>query len=61
MRDKLFQRMFRLEASRTTPGTGLGMTLVKAVADLHSASVKLEDNQPGLSITMKFEEESPVQ
>ena len=56
MREKLFQRMFRLEESRTTPGSGLGMTLVKAVADLHRASVKLEDNNPGLSITVKFEE-----
>lgn len=60
MREKLFQRMFRLEASRTTPGTGLGMTLVKAVADLHCASVKLDDNNPGLSITVKFETECPV-
>ena len=56
MREKLFQRMFRLEESRTTPGSGLGMTLVKAVADLHRASVKLEDNNPGLAITIKFEE-----
>jgi len=59
MREKLFQRMFRLEASRTTPGTGLGMTLVKAVAELHCASVKLEDNSPGLAITVKFEEDCP--
>lgn len=56
MREKLFQRMFRLEASRTTPGSGLGMTLVKAVSDLHSASVSLDDNNPGLVITVKFEE-----
>jgi len=60
MREKLFQRMFRLEASRTTPGSGLGMTLVKAVADLHCASVRLEDNNPGLAITVKFEEDCPV-
>jgi len=56
MREKLFQRMFRLEASRTTPGSGLGMTLVKAVADLHGAAVMLEDNNPGLAITVKFVE-----
>ena len=56
MREKLFQRMFRLEESRTTPGSGLGMTLVKAVADLHKASVSLDDNNPGLAITVKFEE-----
>ncbi len=57
LRDKLFQRMYRLEASRTTPGTGLGMTLVKAVADLHKAQITLGDNYPGLSITVRFVEE----
>jgi len=60
LRDKLFQRLFRLEASRTTPGTGLGMTLVKAVAELHCASVSLDDNSPGLAITVKFLEDCPT-
>lgn len=60
MRDKIFQRMFRLEASRTTKGSGLGMALVKAVSDLHCASVNLSDNNPGLAITVKFETECPV-
>lgn len=60
MREKIFQRMFRLEASRTTKGSGLGMALVRAVADLHCASVNLGDNNPGLSITVKFETECPV-
>lgn len=58
LREKLFQRLFRLQASRTTPGTGLGMTLVKAVADLHGAKVTLSDNNPGLVITVKFVEQT---
>lgn len=53
-REKVLRRFYRLEASRTTPGSGLGLALVKAVADLHNASVTLTDNQPGLRVTVRF-------
>ena len=53
-REKVFRRFYRLEASRTTPGSGLGLALVKAVADLHGASVELSDNRPGLLVTIRF-------
>ena len=53
-REKVFRRFYRLEASRTTSGSGLGLALVKAVADLHGASVELSDNQPGLRVTVRF-------
>lgn len=53
-RDKVFRRFYRLEASRTTPGSGLGLALVKAVADLHDASAELSDNNPGLRCTVRF-------
>lgn len=53
-RDKVFRRFYRLEASRTTPGSGLGLALVKAVADLHGAAVELSDNKPGLCVTVRF-------
>lgn len=46
LRDKVFERFFRLEQSRTTPGSGLGLSLVKAVAALHKAEVRLMDNRP---------------
>jgi signal transduction histidine kinase len=52
--EKVFRRFYRLEASRTTPGSGLGLALVKAVADLHGASVELSDNHPGLRVTVRF-------
>lgn len=53
-REKVFRRFYRLEASRTTPGSGLGLALVKAVADLHGASVELSENNPGLRVTIRF-------
>ncbi|HET8995233.1 MAG TPA: HAMP domain-containing sensor histidine kinase [Acetobacteraceae bacterium] len=52
LRKKVFQRFFRLERSRTTPGTGLGLSLVSAVASLHRVSVELADNQPGLIVRL---------
>ena len=53
-REKVFRRFYRLEASRTTPGSGLGLALVKAIADLHGTSVELSDNRPGLRVTVRF-------
>jgi signal transduction histidine kinase len=53
-REKVFRRFYRLEASRTTSGSGLGLALVKAVADLHGAPVELSDNHPGLRVTVRF-------
>jgi signal transduction histidine kinase len=53
-RDKVFQRFFRLEQSRTTPGNGLGMSLVQAVVQLHHLTIELQDNQPGLKVIIAF-------
>jgi signal transduction histidine kinase len=47
-RERALKRFVRLEASRTKPGTGLGLSLVSAVARLHHGTVRLEDNAPGL-------------
>ena len=54
-RDKVFRRMYRLDKSRTTPGTGLGLSLVKAIADLHGATIELGDNHPGLKVLLVFQ------
>ncbi|HWE75578.1 MAG TPA: ATP-binding protein [Stellaceae bacterium] len=54
MRSKVFQRFFRLEPSRTTPGSGLGLSLVKAIASLHNISVELLSNEPGLVVQVRF-------
>jgi signal transduction histidine kinase len=53
-REKIFHRFHRLEASRTTPGTGLGLALVAAIAKLHGGSIAAEDNSPGLRVRVVF-------
>jgi signal transduction histidine kinase len=53
-RQRIFQRFYRAERSRTTPGNGLGLSLVAAVADLHGIAITVTDNQPGLRVTMRF-------
>ena len=60
-RKRVFQRLYRLETSRTTKGSGLGLSLVKAVADLHCGKVLLSDNHPGLCVTVKFEVDCPLE
>lgn len=59
-RTKVFQRLYRLQRSRTTKGTGLGLSLVKAIADLHCGSVTLSDNEPGLAVTVRFDRNCPA-
>jgi signal transduction histidine kinase len=59
-RERVLKRFVRLEASRSTPGTGLGLTLVKAIADLHNARLELGDNRPGLRVTLAFAQPTPV-
>ena len=51
-RERVLKRFVRLEKSRTEPGTGLGLSLVQAVARLHGGSVRLEDNRPGLRVVL---------
>ncbi len=51
-RDRATKRFVRLEQSRSRPGTGLGLSLVAAVARLHGGGIALEDNAPGLRITL---------
>ncbi len=48
----IFQRFYRVEAARTSPGTGLGLSLVAAIADLHHFECAASDNGPGLRVTL---------
>jgi signal transduction histidine kinase len=50
----VFRRFYRLERSRSTPGSGLGLSLVEAIAALHLAGIELTDNGPGLCVTLRF-------
>jgi signal transduction histidine kinase len=47
-RGNVRERFYRLDRSRSTPGAGLGLSLVQAVAELHRGELRLEDNHPGL-------------
>lgn len=47
-RPRVVERFVRLEKSRTMPGSGLGLSLVSAVARLHGGELRLEDNAPGV-------------
>jgi signal transduction histidine kinase len=53
-REHVLERFVRLEGSRHTPGNGLGLSLVKAVARLHGAELQLGDAGPGLTVTLQF-------
>jgi signal transduction histidine kinase len=53
-REKVFRRLYRLEKSRSTKGSGLGLSLVSAIAELHGARVTLADNNPGLVVDVSF-------
>lgn len=57
--DKVFRRFYRLEKSRTTPGNGLGLSMVRAIAELHGAAVTMNDNNPGLSVLLSFSKAAP--
>ena len=51
-RERALKRFVRLDESRSQPGTGLGLSLVSAVARLHGGRVVLEDNDPGLRVSL---------
>jgi signal transduction histidine kinase len=51
-RDRAVERFVRLEASRTQPGSGLGLSLASAVARLHGGALQLSDAHPGLRATL---------
>ncbi len=53
-RERVFERFVRLENERNSPGNGLGLSLVQAVLRIHRASLKLEDNNPGLVVRLCF-------
>jgi signal transduction histidine kinase len=51
---RLTDRFYRGERSRTTPGNGLGLSLVSAVAELHGAKLSIDAMEPGLRVTLSF-------
>ena len=53
-RERVLERFVRLDDSRSTPGSGLGLSQVAATARLHYADLSLEDNVPGLRVRLRF-------
>jgi signal transduction histidine kinase len=53
-REPILRRFYRLDHSRSTPGSGLGLSLVAAAAELHGAALRLADAGPGLRVTVQF-------
>ena len=51
-RARVLERFVRLEGSRSRPGSGLGLSLACAVARLHHGALRLDDNEPGLRVTI---------
>lgn len=52
--ENVFRRFYRLEQSRSSPGSGLGLSLVGAILKAHGAKISLSDNHPGLRATVTF-------
>jgi signal transduction histidine kinase len=59
-RERVLQRFVRLQPSRSIPGSGLGLSLVAAVARLHGGSISVEDNQPGLKVRLSLKKNLPA-
>jgi signal transduction histidine kinase len=60
-RERVLERFVRLEESRSAPGSGLGLSLVAAVANLHHGTIEIEDNKPGLTVTLRLPLNRPAQ
>lgn len=58
-RERVTERFVRLEKSRSAPGNGLGLSLVKGVMKLHNGELLLQDNNPGLKVVMLFKNSLP--
>jgi len=52
--DRVFEKMVRLDTSRTVPGIGLGLSMVRAIVRLHEGTIRLRDNNPGLRCEISF-------
>lgn len=59
LQSQVCKRFVRLQSSRTTPGSGLGLSLVAAVAQLHDIALAFTDNHPGLCVQLTWSRSLP--
>ena len=59
-RERVLRRFVRLDASRHSPGNGLGLALVAAVVALHQGVISLQDNEPGLRVRIRFKAQAEI-
>lgn len=52
---KIFERFYRGDTSRNNSGNGLGLSLVKAIVELHHGAVSIENLTPGLAVTVRLQ------
>jgi signal transduction histidine kinase len=50
--EAIFQRFYRADAARASAGSGLGLSLVTAIAEMHGLECRASDNGPGLRVTL---------
>jgi signal transduction histidine kinase len=60
LREDAVRKYRRLDESRTTDGTGLGLALARAVARLHGGDIALEDNRPGLRVLLSLKRDGDI-
>lgn len=53
-KQQVFDRFYRADSSRNTPGHGLGLSLTKAIIELHKGQITLQDHNPGLVVITRF-------
>ena len=59
-REAVFKRFYRLDRSRATPGSGLGLALVQAIAELHGFQARIADHAPGTRVLLRGARAAPV-
>ncbi|MCY4051687.1 MAG: HAMP domain-containing sensor histidine kinase [Gammaproteobacteria bacterium] len=58
-KEGIFVRFYRLDQSRNSPGSGLGLSMTKAIINLHKGSIEPESNQPGMRMVVQIPIEAP--